>query len=160
MTSLTLVYVSLSGNTHSFVTRFAAYLKETHDIDSRLINIKDLKHDTFPVEEDFLALLPTYLEGGNGLDNGDTEILTTPLRQFIAAYDNYKNCFGIIGSGNRNFNNQYCLSAKQYAEQFGFPILADFELRGTSTDIERIAPIVLNAWEAFKASKHDTKKEI
>ncbi|AUW97370.1 class Ib ribonucleoside-diphosphate reductase assembly flavoprotein NrdI [Streptococcus pluranimalium] len=152
MKSLTLVYVSLSGNTHSFVTRFARFLKEKHNIDSRLINIKDLKHETFPVKEDFLALLPTYLEGGNGLDNGDTEILTTPLRQFIAAHDNYKNCFGIIGSGNRNFNNQYCLSAKQYAEQFGFPMLADFELRGTSADIERIAPIVLKAWEAFGAA--------
>lgn len=147
MTSITLVYISLSGNTHSFVTRLAKHLKTTYHIDSTLINIKDLKHETFPVKEGFVTLLPTYLEGGNGLDNGDTEILTTPLRQFIASHDNYKNCFGIIGSGNRNFNHQYCLSAKQYAEQFGFPFLADFELRGTSADIERIAPIVLEAWE-------------
>lgn len=153
MTSLTLVYISLSGNTHSFVTRFATFLKETHDIESKLINIKDLKHETFPIEEEFLALLPTYLEGGNGLDKGDTEMLTTPLRQFIAAHDNYKNCFGIIGSGNRNFNHQYCLSAKQYAKQFDFPMLADFELRGTSADIERIAPIVLKAQADFNNIK-------
>lgn len=149
MTSLTIVYISLSGNTHSFVTRLSHYLTEKYDVTTRLINIKDLRHETFPVNEAFVALLPTYLEGGNGLDSGDKEILTTPLRQFIAAHDNYKNCFGIIGSGNRNFNHQYCLSAKQYAQQFGFPMLADFELRGTTADIERIAPIVLEARKAF-----------
>lgn len=151
MTSFTIVYISLSGNTHSFVTRLSHYLTEKHDVTTRLINIKDLRHETFPVNEAFVALLPTYLEGGNGLDSGDKEILTTPLRQFIAAHDNYKNCFGIIGSGNRNFNHQYCLSAKQYAQQFGFPMLADFELRGTTADIERIAPIVLEARKAFNS---------
>lgn len=151
MTSLTIVYISLSGNTHSFVTRLSHYLTEKYDVTTRLINIKDLRHETFPVNEAFVALLPTYLEGGNGLDSGDKEILTTPLRQFIAAHDNYKNCFGIIGSGNRNFNHQYCLSAKQYAQQFGFPMLADFELRGTTADIERIAPIVLEARKAFNS---------
>ena len=151
MTSFTIVYISLSGNTHSFVTRLSHYLTEKYDVTTRLINIKDLRHETFPVNEAFVALLPTYLEGGNGLDSGDKEILTTPLRQFIAAHDNYKNCFGIIGSGNRNFNHQYCLSAKQYAQQFGFPMLADFELRGTTADIERIAPIVLEARKAFNS---------
>ena len=151
MTSFTIVYISLSGNTHSFVTRLSHYLTEKYDVTTRLINIKDLRHETFPVSEAFVALLPTYLEGGNGLDSGDKEILTTPLRQFIAAHDNYKNCFGIIGSGNRNFNHQYCLSAKQYAQQFGFPMLADFELRGTTADIERIAPIVLEARKAFNS---------
>ncbi len=38
----------------------------------------------------------------------------------------------------QNFNYQYCLTAKQYAEQFSIPFLADFELRGTTQDIERI----------------------
>ena len=74
--------------------------------------------------------LPTYLEGGNGVDNGDVEILTTPVGDFIAYGDNARKCFGVVGSGNRNFNNQYCLTAKQYSQRFGFPVLADFEMRG------------------------------
>ena len=102
------------------------------------------------MDEPFVALLPTYLEGGNGIDNGDVEILTKPLGDFIAAHDNYKRCFGIIGSGNRNFNNQYCLTAKQYSKRFGFPMLGDFELRGTQSDIERLAPIILEAQKNFK----------
>ena len=82
--------------------------------------------------------MPTYLEGGNGLDNGDVEILTNDLGDFIAFEENYKRCFGIVGSGNRNFNNQYCLTAKQYSQRFGFPVLDTFELRGLNEDIKRI----------------------
>ncbi|EHJ56371.1 nrdI protein [Streptococcus urinalis FB127-CNA-2] len=147
---LTIVYISLSGNTQSFVKRLSQHLLTKHQIKVNQINIKDLKHETFPVEEDYVAILPTYLEGGNGLDSGDVEILTTPLGEFIASHGNVDHCFGIIGSGNRNFNNQYCLTAKQYSKRFGFPMLGDFELRGTSADIERLADIILKAKEDFQ----------
>ena len=57
------------------------------------------------------------------MDSGDVEILTNDLAAFIEYEENYKKCFGIVGSGNRNFNNQYCLTAKQYSQRFGFPLL-------------------------------------
>lgn len=147
--TITIIYISLSGNTESFVKRLSSYLKTWHQIDTKLITIKELDHTTFPVTEPFVAMLPTYLEGGNGVDNGDVEILTTPLGDFIAAHGNYKYCYGIVGSGNRNFNHQFCLTAKQYAKRFGFPVLDEFELRGTSSDIERIAGKIIAAQEAF-----------
>lgn len=151
--TLTLIYISLSGNTQSFVKRLSDYFALNYDITTRQINIKELNHDTFKVEEPFVALLPTYLEGGNGIDHGDVEILTNPLGDFIASYDNYQNCMGIIGSGNKNFNNQYILTAKQYSRRFGFPLLGDFELRGTNADIERLAAIILEEkkkWDTLK----------
>nr|WP_282917701.1 class Ib ribonucleoside-diphosphate reductase assembly flavoprotein NrdI [Streptococcus canis] len=149
MSDLTIVFISLSGNTLSFVKRLSLYFEEHHNLQVKQINIKDLKHETFPVKDTFVAILPTYLEGGNGIDSGEVEILTNPLGDFIAAYDNYKHCMGIIGSGNKNFNNQYCLTAKQYAERFGFPMLGDFELRGTTDDIERLAEIILTRRAIF-----------
>ncbi|MDV5972540.1 UNVERIFIED_CONTAM: class Ib ribonucleoside-diphosphate reductase assembly flavoprotein NrdI [Streptococcus canis] len=149
MSDLTIVFISLSGNTLSFVKRLSLYFEEHHHLQVKQINIKDLKHETFPVKDTFVAILPTYLEGGNGIDSGEVEILTNPLGDFIAAYDNYKHCMGIIGSGNKNFNNQYCLTAKQYAERFGFPMLGDFELRGTNDDIERLAKIILTRRAIF-----------
>ncbi|EIQ81064.1 UNVERIFIED_CONTAM: class Ib ribonucleoside-diphosphate reductase assembly flavoprotein NrdI [Streptococcus canis] len=149
MSDLTIVFISLSGNTLSFVKRLSLYFEEHHNLQVKQINIKDLKHETFPVKDTFVAILPTYLEGGNGIDSGEVEILTNPLGDFIAAYDNYKHCMGIIGSGNKNFNNQYCLTAKQYAERFGFPMLGDFELRGTNDDIERLAEIILTRRAIF-----------
>ncbi|MGT2906957.1 class Ib ribonucleoside-diphosphate reductase assembly flavoprotein NrdI [Streptococcus dentiloxodontae] len=150
MSQLTLIYISLSGNTQSFVRRLSDYLSFNHSVKTRQINVKDLNHETFRIEENFVAFLPTYLEGGNGIDSGDVEILTNPLGDFIASHDNYTRCFGIIGSGNRNFNNQYCLTAKQYSERFGFPMLGDFELRGTNADIERLAAVILEEKRKFE----------
>ena len=92
MSQLTLVYISLSGNTQSFVKRMSDYLSLNHGIECRQINIKELNHETFQVDEPFVALLPTYLEGGNGVDNGDVEILTNPLGDFIAAHGNHERC--------------------------------------------------------------------
>lgn len=149
--SINLVYISLSGNTQSFVNRLKAYLQPKTNLPVNTINVKDLvkdQEDFFAMTDYFVAFLPTYLEGGNGLDSGDVEILTTPLKDFIAFADNYRYCYGVVGSGNKNFNNQYCLTAKQYAETFGFPVLDDFELRGLTDDIERIGDKILELYTA------------
>ncbi|MBC5618885.1 class Ib ribonucleoside-diphosphate reductase assembly flavoprotein NrdI [Streptococcus anginosus] len=139
---ISLVYISLSGNTASFIKRLSAFLQERHEnVEIEQVDIKDMVKEERPfyaMSQSFVAFLPTYLEGGNGLDNGDVEILTNDLGDFIAFEENYKRCFGIVGSGNRNFNNQYCLTAKQYAERFNFPVLDTFELRGLNEDVKRI----------------------
>ena len=143
-----LIYISLSGNTDSFVKRLRDYLLlNTNLKEVNLLNVKELVKNNIPFNEvsnNFVAFLPTYLEGGNGIDNGDKEILTTPLREYIRYKDNYKKCLGIVGSGNKNFNNQYCLTAKQYSQEFGFPVLYNFELRGLDIDIYNVASIVEN----------------
>lgn len=141
MKKITLVYISLSGNTQSFVRRLTTFLQFQTDWQVEEVDIKQLVKDDqpfFELDSPFVAFLPTYLEGGNGVDNGDVEILTNPLGDFIAYGNNAKLCLGVVGSGNRNFNNQYCLTAKQYSERFGFPVLDTFELRGLANDIERI----------------------
>ena len=138
---VSLVYISLSGNTESFVRRLSDYLLEQHpSLEIEKIHIKDLVKEGRP-------FLPTYLEGGNGLDNGDVEILTTDVADFIAYGQNASKCFGVVGSGNRNFNNQYCLTAKQYSQRFGFPVLADFEMRGMLGDIKKVSGIIEELYE-------------
>lgn len=142
MKELRVIYISLSGNTASFVKRLSEHMALWHDVTIKATNVYDLvKNDVaFLVESDpFVIFLPTYLEGGDGVETGTTEVLTTPLRDYMSYQNNYKQCLGVIGSGNRNFNEQYCLTAKQYSEQFRFPVLDTFELRGTQKDIERIA---------------------
>lgn len=141
-----LIYISLSGNTDSFVKRLRdCLLLNTKIKEVNLLNVKELVKNNIPFNEvsnNFVAFLPTYLEGGNGIDNGDKEILTTPLREYIRYKDNYKKCLGIVGSGNKNFNNQYCLTAKQYSQEFGFPVLYNFELRGLDIDIQEVSSII------------------
>ena len=120
-------YISLSGNTSSFVQRVSQYIKATYHREVESLNVKDLKGKAITVDGPFVSFLPTYLEGGNGIDTGFQEILTENLRKFLEYQGNFRYCLGIIGSGNRNFNKQFCLTAFQYAEQFGFPVIVVFE---------------------------------
>lgn len=147
MKNLTLVYISLSGNTKSFINRLEKILSKYYNISS--LDIKELVHDNknfYKLNNSFITFVPTYLEGGNGIDNGTKEILTTPLKNFISFEDNYKNCLGVVGSGNKNFNLQYCLTAKQYSNDFGFHLLDTFELRGNNEDLERVKNIILSIY--------------
>jgi protein involved in ribonucleotide reduction len=141
-----ILYISISGNNRAFVQHLKTYSDEHHQQNNEnpLITSKEISENSpFEKENDsFFAFVPTYLEGGNGVDSGDTEILTDVLRDYLDYEDNYKKCLGVVGSGNKNFNYQYCLTAKQYSEAFGFPFLADYELRGTTADCERIYQIL------------------
>ena len=144
--TIRVIYISLSGNTTHFVKKLSEYLNLWHDVTVNATDVYTLvknkeafKEETVP----FVAILPTYLEGGNGHETGTTEILTTPLREYLRFNDNYKHCKGIVGSGNKNFNDQYCLTAKQYSEEFSFPVLDNFELRGTDQDVIRIADKIM-----------------
>lgn len=147
-----IIYISLSGNTKYFVEHLSDYIEKTKGLVVESLNVKDLKGETFPVDEPFVSVLPTYLNGGNGIDNGEKEVLTTNLGDFIASNDNFKYCYGIIGSGNRNFNKQFCLTAKQYTTKFHFPLIDVFELRGTQSDINRIANSIITSHEEFLKS--------
>lgn len=140
--TIRVLYISLSGNTTHFVKKLTEYLNLWHDVTVNATDVYTLVKDKEAFKDEtvpFVAILPTYLEGGNGHETGTTEILTTPLREYLRFNDNYKQCKGIVGSGNKNFNDQFCLTAKQYSEEFGFPVIDNFELRGTDQDVIRIA---------------------
>ncbi|MBO0439648.1 class Ib ribonucleoside-diphosphate reductase assembly flavoprotein NrdI [Candidatus Enterococcus ikei] len=136
-----ILYISISGNTRSFVQRLKTYAFDKYNVP---IEVKEI-HENSVFEDEtapFFTFVPTYLDGGNGVDNGDTEILTETMREYLEYHGNYRYCLGVVGSGNKNFNHQYCLTAKQYAQKFDFPFLADYELRGTQEDLERVYTIM------------------
>ncbi len=135
-----IVYISLTGNTKDFIQQLDSYFTNKN-INLCAKNIKDTVSSNQPFEcinEPFATFLPSFLEGGNGIENGYKEILTTPLKEYLMFNDNYLLCYGIVGSGNRNFNKQFGLTAKQYSKYFGFPYIDEFELRGTFEDVKRI----------------------
>lgn len=150
MTPMNILYISLEGNTRSFLTRLQGFAKQQHSLseDRPLIELKEISDQTIPADETapFFAFVPTYLNGGNGITSGFTEIMTNALGEYIAHNNNAKYCEGVVGSGNKNFNEQYCLTARKYAHDFNAPFLADYELRGTSQDIERIYTILSKRW--------------
>ena len=140
MTSMNIIYISIEGNTRSFLSRMETYAKQQHSFNpsSPLLNLKEITDQTEPAneQEPFFVFVPTYLDGGDGITSVFTEIMTTALGEYIAYGYNAKKCLGIVGSGNRNFNEQYCLTARMYAKAFDAPFVADYELRGTNEDLE------------------------
>ncbi|MBW4803362.1 class Ib ribonucleoside-diphosphate reductase assembly flavoprotein NrdI [Loigolactobacillus coryniformis] len=137
-----ILYISISGNTRAFVEDLQEYAEQQHRTaaDQPLITLKEISEASPLADETapYFAFVPTYLDGGNGIDNGVKELLTNVLGEYIGYNANRQFCLGVVGSGNRNFNEQYCLTAKRYARDFGFPVIGDYELRGTPTDVKRI----------------------
>lgn len=150
MSPMNILYISIEGNTRAFLRRLAAYAEQQHSFnkDYPLINTKEISDQTIPTDEqeDFFAFVPTYLTGGNGIDSGYTEIMTNALGEYIEYGQNASHCLGVVGSGNRNFNEQYCLTARKYSYQFKAPFLANYELRGTPRDVENIYAILRQEW--------------
>ncbi|ETF12656.1 NrdI family protein [Lactiplantibacillus plantarum 4_3] len=145
---INIFYISLSGNTRDFISRLSKHYA-SKNIKVSALNVKE--HPEYKrIEDPFVAFLPAFLKGGNGTDNGFSEILTTRFGDYLAYDNNYRNCYGIVGSGNRNFNKQFALTAKQYSKRFGFPMIDEFELRGTDSDIQRIAQKILMARKEFQ----------
>lgn len=146
MSKIYVLFISIEGNTRSFLIRMQAFAKQQHSINPKnpVIKLKEITDQTIPEKEDepFFAFVPTYLDGGDGINSGFKELMTNPLGEYIATNDNAAKCMGVVGSGNKNFNHQYCLTARMYAHKFKAPFLADYELRGTSEDIERIYGIL------------------
>lgn len=149
MNKLSILYISIAGNTRSFVNDLQVYAQQQHTLNPARpeIQLTEISEVTAPAAEitPFFAFVPTYLDGGNGIDNGVKELMTNSLGEYIDYGANAQLCLGIIGSGNRNFNEQYCLTAKRYAQQFAVPFLADYELRGNAKDVARIYTLMVAA---------------
>lgn len=155
------LFISISGNTRSFVKKLIAFAAAKHHRDpaARLIEDVEVGSDNqyLEMQQPFAVFVPTYLGGGNGINNGNQEIMTTELRDTLEDNDNYKWCFGVVGSGNRNFNAQFGLTAKQYAAQFGFPVIDFYELRGTKADVERIYQRLIEFQIRFEKQPTDSR---
>ncbi|MCS7462609.1 class Ib ribonucleoside-diphosphate reductase assembly flavoprotein NrdI [Paenibacillus doosanensis] len=50
---------------------------------------------------------------------------------------NYRRLAGVSASGNRNWGNNFAVSADRIARMYGVPVLTKFELSGTSRDVEQ-----------------------
>ncbi|KRO14757.1 ribonucleotide reductase protein nrdi [Lactiplantibacillus xiangfangensis] len=151
--TINIIFISIEGNTRSFVTGMQDYAKTQHAADESnpLITLKEISEQSeFEIEtKPYFAFVPTYLDGGNGIDNGVKELMTNVLGEYLNYDQNPDLCLGVVGSGNRNFNDQYCLTARRYAEQLDTDFIADYELRGTSVDTERIYNVMKERLAAY-----------
>lgn len=109
-----LVYYSLGGNVERFCQN------------TGLISIEITETNPFfEIPVDYVLVVPTY-----------DAIATEPIWDFLNTGNNAKNCVGIAGSGNINFDDLYIFTAKDLSKEFNIPIIYDFEYFGTKRDVE------------------------
>jgi protein involved in ribonucleotide reduction len=106
--------MSLTGNVRNFV--------EKTGMDSLELNPANLYRE---VNEDYIIVIPTYV----GYINGEVE-------EFVEYKNNKEHLIGFAASGNLNFNDLYCVNAKELSEKYDKPLLFTFEYSGTNKDIE------------------------
>jgi len=115
-----IVFMSLTGNVKKFVERTGLESYEISDANPYI-----------EVDGDFLVVIPTYV----GYIN-DT------VSDFLEYKNNLAGLVGFVASGNRNFDDLYCINAKELSEKYGKPMLMDFEYFGTDHDLEKFRKVV------------------
>jgi Protein involved in ribonucleotide reduction len=79
----------------------------------------------------FILIVPSY----------DDDMMD-PVIDFLQYEDNAKNCVGVAGGGNRNFNTLYNHTAKDIAAALNVPVVFEFEFNGTTKDGENFKKVV------------------
>lgn len=132
VTDAPLVYFSsTSDNTHRFVQKLG--------IRSARIPLQ-AKDKPLLATQPFVLVLPTY-----GGITGRGAVPKQVIR-FLNTQENRALVRGVIGAGNTNFGETYCLAADIVAAKCGVPVLYRFELMGTSEDVARVTQGLEEFW--------------
>lgn len=135
-TSARLIYFSsVSNNTHRFVEKLPLDPGEAARLPLRT------KEETLSATEPFVLVLPSYgADGGKG---------TVPKQviKFLNVESNRRLLRGVIGAGNTNFYDSYCLAGDIVAAKCGVPHLYRFELMGTDEDVSTVHKGLEEFWK-------------
>ena len=113
-----LVYFTISGNCKLFIDKIDKTLY-TEIIQLNKINSYNIKFD-----EDYILLCGSYEK---------ENIIYDHLKYFLT---NNPNCKGIIGSGNRNFGNQFLITPKRLSREFDIELIIEMEFQGIGREHE------------------------
>ncbi|WP_300344701.1 class Ib ribonucleoside-diphosphate reductase assembly flavoprotein NrdI [Nesterenkonia sp.] len=136
MTSASLIYFSsVSNNTHRFVEKLQ--LPEGQAARLPL----HTGTETLLATEPFVLMLPTYGAGG-GRGSVPKQVV-----KFLNVEQNRRLLRGVIGAGNTNFHDSYCIAGDIVAAKCGVPHLYRFELMGTSEDVSKVHKGLEEFWK-------------
>jgi protein involved in ribonucleotide reduction len=124
-------FSSTSENTARFIGKLGA--------DAARIPLH-AKDDPLLAREPYVLVLPTY--GGTG---GEGSVPKQVIR-FLNNPQNRGLLRGVIGAGNTNFGDNYCMAGDIIAKKCGVPHLYRFELMGTPEDVDRVQKGLEEFW--------------
>ncbi|WP_427131072.1 class Ib ribonucleoside-diphosphate reductase assembly flavoprotein NrdI [Pseudarthrobacter sp. S9] len=97
--------------------------------------------------EPYVLVVPTY--GGTG---GEGSVPKQVIR-FLNDPRNRKLIRGVIGAGNTNFGDNYCMAGDIIAAKCQVPHLYKFELMGTPEDVNRVQQGLEEFWTRLSQTK-------
>ena len=120
---LVVYFSSVSNTTHRFVEK----------LDARVLRLPLLTGEEPPLAaEPFVLVVPTYgRPGGSGA-------VPPQVVKFLNRRANRQLLRGVIGAGNTNFGESFCLAADKVAAKCDVPLLYKFELMGTPDDVHQV----------------------
>ncbi|WP_228008013.1 class Ib ribonucleoside-diphosphate reductase assembly flavoprotein NrdI [Rothia terrae] len=129
---LIVYFSSVSENTHKFVVKTGV----------RNVRLPLRTSDVAPeVNEPFVLCVPSYgRPGGSGsIPPQAVKFLNNPV--------NREHLAGVIGAGNTNFGELYCIAAEKVAAKCHVPVLYKFELMGTAEDVSKVRDGLEEFWK-------------
>lgn len=116
---LLVYFSSTTENTSRFIEKL--------DVPAVRIPLKSADAALCTVDEDYVLVTPTY---GSGR-------VPPQVVKFLSLEQNRVRCKGVIGSGNRNFFEDYAKAGDKVSAKLQVPLLYRFELAGTPEDITK-----------------------
>jgi protein involved in ribonucleotide reduction len=130
---LEIVYFSnYSGNTKRFVEKL--------DIPAIRIPVKWDANRPLVVDSEYVLVVPTY--GGGA----DSHAVPRSVIKFLNIRENRKLSVAIVGTGNTNFGEHYCLAADIISAKLNIPVIARVELLGTNEDVKQVTERIQQLW--------------
>lgn len=128
-------FSSASENTKRFVEKLPSELHLARiplkwDVEAPLL-----------VDRQYVLVLPTY--GGGEYEKA----VPRQVVKFLNVKSNRDLIRGVIGTGNTNFGEHYCLAADVIAAKTGVPLLQRVEILGTPDDVEKVIERLEQLWK-------------
>lgn len=131
-------FSSTSENTRRFVRKLG--------VDAARIPLL-AREPALVATEPYVLVVPTY--GGTG---GEGSVPKQVIR-FLNDPRNRQQLRGVIGAGNTNFGDNYCMAGDIIAAKCNVPHLYRFELMGTPEDVGRVQQGLEEFWTRLSQTK-------
>lgn len=115
-----IAYYTVTGQTRRFIKKTGLEAYEINDADP-----------FYEMGRPFILVVPSY----------DDDMMD-PVIDFLGYKSNSKNIVGVVGSGNRNFNELFNHTGKDIAKGLNIPVLYEYEFNGTDRDVEEFKKVV------------------
>lgn len=116
-------FSSVSGYTKRFVDKIG--------LPAERIPLRPRIEGMLEITEPSVLIFPTY---GAGLNS---KLVPKQVIQFLNVEQNRNLIKGVVGTGNTNFHDAYCLAADVVGAKLNVPVLYRAEIFGTPDDVQR-----------------------